>query len=89
MTYIVFGDRGEYSDYQLWAVRAFDNEAEAERFKEECQRIYDDARDKSDNEDWYAWTHPFDPDAGGTYSRVRYTVSEVPFGWPPMREVET
>lgn len=35
--YRVFGQRGEYSDFNEWSLRAFTDEAEAGRFKVACE----------------------------------------------------
>lgn len=32
--YTVFGDSREYSGWRMWAVRAFDNKADADQFAE-------------------------------------------------------
>lgn len=37
--YTVFGDSGEYSEWRMWAVRAFDNKADADQFAETLNAV--------------------------------------------------
>ena len=78
--HVVFGECGEYSDYSMWIVRAFVGKAEAERFAAECQRIHDDERGVGNY--YGAWKHPLDPKGHQRWDAVRYSVAEVPAGWP-------
>lgn len=77
--FVVFGSSGEYSDWRMWAVRAFDTAQEAEA---EAKRLNDWVTAHG-GEQW-GWREddgypPGDPE-GYHSEQTTYEVAEVPLG---------
>ena len=78
--YIVMGESGEYSDRNVWDVKAFKNEIDARKFVEDCTKEGNILKLKYEYE-WYDSTihdkHPLDPDFKIRGNDFNYWIEET------------
>ena len=66
--YVVVGSTGEYSDYRVWSVAAYKDEAMARKHAEEAKTWYLESNDHK---------NPFDPDMIESYVGTDWTVQGI------------
>lgn len=80
--YIVMGETGEYSDQNIWTVKAFSDQLKAEQFMDECNKESDKIfyEYKKYNTPRLELKHSLDPNFEIDYTGTSYFVTKVELG---------